>query len=147
MTTFTRTWNAAYESIPDGSEDIRLGDNRIRELKLDARERIRVDHIMEGSEHDGKHDKVSFRKKVAPPSDETGDGTLYMDNSSAGRLRFQDTTGSVKALVAFDTSYDTSETRDNNDLLFVPTRITIGTVTPTAASLAEGELYFKYVTA
>lgn len=145
MTTFTRTWNASYESTPDGSEDIRLGDNRLRETRTDVRERFDVDHIMNGTIHDGKHEKVSFRSQATTPADEAGDGSLFMDNTSQGRLRFQEKTGAVKALVAFDTAYASTETRAAGDLLFVPTRITIGTAEPEAGDLAEGEIYFRYV--
>jgi hypothetical protein len=54
----TRTWDAAYEAIPAGSEQISLGDDRIRNLKVDVRERFsQGGHVIQDTtnSNDGKH--------------------------------------------------------------------------------------------
>jgi len=40
MTTFTRTWNAAYEASPADSQNASQGAARIREIKSDVMEHI-----------------------------------------------------------------------------------------------------------
>lgn len=60
MTVPTTSWD---ETSPAGSQDISLGDNRIRELKTQIREVVDVDHKFDSSGQDadmGKHNKVSF---------------------------------------------------------------------------------------
>lgn len=61
---YTRTWNAAYEAIPAGSDLGSTIDNRIRETKQDIRERIAKDHYMDvaGTDADhGEHVQVTLR--------------------------------------------------------------------------------------
>lgn len=41
---FTRTWDVAYEANPAGSQAANQGDDRIRELKTDTRERGNLEH-------------------------------------------------------------------------------------------------------
>jgi len=60
MTIPSTSWD---ESSPAGSQGIKLGDNRIRELKTQIREVVDVDHKFDSSGQDsdmGKHNKVSF---------------------------------------------------------------------------------------
>lgn len=51
---FTRPWTASYEGTPQNSEDARLGAQRIREAKVDIRERFDVEHAV-GSEGGARH--------------------------------------------------------------------------------------------
>ena len=60
MTNFTRAWGASYEALPpDSGEGASLGASRIRQLKLDVRERMVVDHVwndnLSVSSEDGEH--------------------------------------------------------------------------------------------
>ena len=43
MTTFTSTWNTAYEAVPADSEDANLGASRIRDFKVAFSESHRLD--------------------------------------------------------------------------------------------------------
>lgn len=76
MTAFTRTWDAAYEAIPEDDDDALEGAQRIRHIKEDLRERLEVDHSLDGDTHDGKHNKVTLRTVAAPTLD-TGDMAVY----------------------------------------------------------------------
>ncbi len=74
---FTRTWNASYESSPADSNPISEGGLRIRELKIDARERLAVDHSWIGDADDGKHGRVTFVNPIATPTPGADEGILY----------------------------------------------------------------------
>jgi len=75
---FTRTWNAAYEAIPPNTQAASQGADRMRELKLDIRERLEKDHIMnEGAEDDGKHRIITAFKQGSNPSAEAFAGILF----------------------------------------------------------------------
>lgn len=58
MTSFTRTWDAAYEALPANSQDARLGASRIREIKEDIRERMDVGHTWNGDANDGQYHRA-----------------------------------------------------------------------------------------
>lgn len=81
MTTFSRTWNSAYESNPANSQDASLGATRIRELKTDVRERVTVDHYFgnEGGPTSvaGEHRKVTLFDQVSAPSSAASKGVVY----------------------------------------------------------------------
>ena len=142
MTTFTVTWNASFEAEPSGTEDIRLGDDRIRALKEAVRERMAVDHFWGqragvASVDHGKHIKVSFRSLSEDPNLETGDGALYMDNSTNGALKFKNKTGTVTDLATWATGAG----------LLTPTRLSLHastTADPEASDLQVGEIWIKY---
>ena len=52
----TRTWNQAYEDTPPNAQGASQGAQRIREFKQDIRERLDLDHIMDGDDNlDGRH--------------------------------------------------------------------------------------------
>lgn len=67
-----------FEAKPDGGETKRMGDDRIRELKLAIRERMEVGHVFADSSanqtHDGKHcvksasDFVIYKSDYSTPS-------------------------------------------------------------------------------
>lgn len=64
MTVPTTSWD---ETSPAGSQNISLGDNRIREMKVQLREIVGVDHKFESSGNDadnGKHNKVSLLEQA-----------------------------------------------------------------------------------
>ena len=68
----TVSWS---ETTPAGSDNIALGDNRIRELKTQLREVIAVDHDMDSTGQDaawGQHKKVTFQEAVDIGSGATG---------------------------------------------------------------------------
>lgn len=66
---YTRTWNAAYEASPAAGDLVSEGDDKIRNLKTDVRERLAKDHYMDitGTDADhGEHSKVTLRTGSAP---------------------------------------------------------------------------------
>ena len=97
MATFTRTWNAAYESQPADTEDIDLGASRIRNLKEDISERLEIDHSWDGDGDDGEHKKVTFTDPlVSDPANVANKGFLYTkDVSSKAELHWIDEDGNV----------------------------------------------------
>ncbi len=54
MTTFARTWNAAYEAVPADTDNASEGALRIRNLKEDIRERLDVAVSIAGDGNDGQ---------------------------------------------------------------------------------------------
>lgn len=75
--TFADAWNSAYEAIPADNENINLGANRIRDLKVAVRQRIAIDHSISGDANDGKHNQVTLRTSSIAPTLDTGDGCLF----------------------------------------------------------------------
>lgn len=74
---FTDTWDAAFEAAPADSEDINLGANRIRHLKVAVRERMEVDHVWEDDQEDGKHNKLTLVPQSGAPTVVDPNGYLY----------------------------------------------------------------------
>lgn len=101
MTTFTRTWDAAYETVPADSEDARLGAQRIRELKNDISERGEVDHSWAGDGNDGAHKKVTLIEQAGNPSTVANTGYLYTkDVSGITECYYMDSAGTVTQLTS-----------------------------------------------
>lgn len=86
----TRTWDAAYEANPANTQNINQGATRIREVKLDVRERLALDHSMAGDDNDGLHNKVTLLEQASAPTAAAGQGILYTrDVSGATALFFK----------------------------------------------------------
>ncbi len=60
MTTFTRDWDAAYEALPTDDNYMYEVDNFIRQVLVDIRERIVVDHIWKVGSTDGEHKQITL---------------------------------------------------------------------------------------
>lgn len=74
---FIRTWNTTYEGQPADGEDALIGASRIRNLKVDVRERLDVDHSWLGDNNDGKHQQLSLRPLSVDPIVVTDEAFLY----------------------------------------------------------------------
>lgn len=84
MTVPSVSWN---ENSPAGSDNINLGDNRIREMKTQIREVIGVDHKFESSGQDadnGKHNKVTMLEQADVGTGSTGEPLLGAQTDSSG---------------------------------------------------------------
>lgn len=93
---FTNTWDATFESQPADSEDINLGANRIRALKVAIRERMQVDHEWEDAQQDGKHNKITLVAQAAVPSISGTDGFLYTQYiGGSTELFYRDANGNI----------------------------------------------------
>lgn len=89
MTTFTRNWNTSYEQSPPDSQDINQGATRIREDKIDTRERLAIDHIWADgvaapNSEDGYHNKCTYKKQGSDPSVPTDYGVAYVKDHNNG---------------------------------------------------------------
>lgn len=77
---FSRTWDAAYEATPEAGANVGQGDDRIRNLKTDVRERQDVDHYMDetGTDADhGEHRKITLNAPISTPTAVANKGFVY----------------------------------------------------------------------
>lgn len=96
MTTFTETWNTGFEQSPADTDDASEGALRIRRTRAAAKERLAVDHYMDGDSHDGKHKRVTLRPQTVDPALDTGDGSVYVKTiSGIAEIFYKDSSGNV----------------------------------------------------
>lgn len=74
---FSDNWDAAFEAAPADSENINLGAERIRDLKVAVRERMEIDHVWEDGQNDGRHNKLTMPPQSAAPTTSASYGSLY----------------------------------------------------------------------
>src|SRR5215469_2442471 len=99
--TFLDPWTSAYEGIPADTENINLGANRIRDLKVNVRERANVDHSWGDVADNGQHNKVSFNVSSADPATSGQTSFLYTKTvSGISELFWEDSAGHVDQLTA-----------------------------------------------
>lgn len=97
---FSEVWNATFEGSPPDTENINLGAGRIRNLKVDIRQRMLIDHQWAGNEFDGKHKQVQLSPNVDPTLD-AGDACVYAKLISGNtELFYKDSSGHVIQLTA-----------------------------------------------
>jgi hypothetical protein len=96
---YTRVWNAAYEATPAGSDPVGQGDDRIRDLKVDIRERMQRDHYFDPAGVDadhGEHVRVMLRQTPQDPPKETAKGCVYTKEvNGITELFYKDSSGHV----------------------------------------------------
>lgn len=164
MSAPTNLWNAAYEASPSGTDLISNGDDRIRALKSDIRERHEREHVRNASDKtlDGLHREGSARAYyVGTEPTNRPDGTS-LDSNDDGRLWYDSTndilyvyTGSAWEVVptsvvsspigAKSADYTITDT-DNLSTILMTTGATNRTVTlPTAADNANRLITVKKV--
>lgn len=99
MSKFNQVWNATYETIPADTEDESLGASRIRDLKVEVRERMQQDHSWNGDDSDGYHAAVTLLTQTADPTPTPASGTagsIYSKVvSGSNELFYKDSTGNV----------------------------------------------------
>lgn len=95
MTTFTRTWDSAYEAIPADSDDASEGASRIRQTRVDVGERLVVDHSWAGDANDGMHKQITLVDPLGAKPTQANDETyIYSkDVSGTAELFFEDEAG------------------------------------------------------
>ena len=90
----TQTWNAAYQAVPANGDDASEGALRIRNLKRDIQERLAIDHVMDETNNDGKHNTVTMPVQGSAPTNIASTGILYTkDVSAKAELFFIDEDG------------------------------------------------------
>ena len=101
---YTRTWDAAYEAIPADVNNVSEGAAKIRQVKVDARERLAKDHYLDiaGTDADhGEHVKVTLREQAADPGTVANKGFLYTkDAGGVTELYYMDSGGTVTKITA-----------------------------------------------
>lgn len=91
----TNAWNSAYESEPSGSSSIAGGDDIIRNLKRDVRERLEIDHVIQdGVNSDGQHLKTTLVVQTVAPTAVASAGILHtLDVNDVAELFWVDEDG------------------------------------------------------
>lgn len=123
---YTRTWDSSYEALPADVDNVSDGATKIRNLKVDIRERLAKDHYFDtaGTDADhGEHNKCTLREQAADPSNVANKGFIYTKDDGAGRteLYYIDSAGTVTKLTSAGTTGGT------------PTAIALGDDNVTAA--------------
>lgn len=98
---FPDVWNPAYEGVPADTENINLGANRIRDFKVNVRERANIDHSWGDTLDNGQHNQVSFNLGTADPATAGTNGYIYT-KAVAGNteLFWKDSAGRVVQLTS-----------------------------------------------
>jgi len=132
MTTFTRTWNPAYEALPPDTENAKNGAERINQTKVDTRERLEVDHSMAGDVDDGTHKQVTFVDPLASkPTAVANQGFLYTkDVGGNAELFYEDELGNELQMTALGNMFV--------DLMYPVGAIYASTVSTSPATLFGG---------
>ena len=92
----TRTWDTAYEATPPNTQNASQGAQRIREFKLDVRERLTLDHSWAGDNDDGRHKWVALVEQSSDPGNLTNKGFLYTKEvDSLTELFYEDDAGTL----------------------------------------------------
>ena len=101
---YTRTWNAAYEESPAGSDLLSTVDNRIKDNKTDIRERMEKDHYMAiaGTDADhGEHKQVTLRVGAYAGSGSADKAVIHaVDVGAKARPCYYDEDGVLLRMVA-----------------------------------------------
>ncbi len=93
---FTNTWDATFESEPADNENINLGANRIRGLKVALTERLQIDHSWAGDDLDGTHNKLTMRPQTTAPAVSSPNGFLYAQTLNfVTELLYEDSNGAI----------------------------------------------------
>lgn len=129
---FTRTWNASYEASPANGDNASEGALRIREIRIDVRERMAIDHSWAGDADDGKHTQITFVNPLgSDPTNTTDEGYLYTkDVTSKAELFWEDEDGNVIQLTSAGAFIGGSAYPNvSNDQILIRPDATIGVAT------------------
>lgn len=134
----TRTWNSSYEASPADADNLSEGAGKIRNVKVDVRERMALDHYMDTSGTDadhGQHKKVTFQAPLAAdPDPGTDKGAVYTkDVSSKAELHFEDEDDNVVQLTTAGALNHDAMDGDLVDIDWDPTNYTPDSTTPSEA--------------
>lgn len=95
MAVFTRTWDATYMANPADSQSASQGAARIREVRIDVKERLEVDHSWAGDVDDGLHKRLTLVDPLAAKPTQVNDEVYVYskDVSGTAELFFEDEAG------------------------------------------------------
>jgi hypothetical protein len=96
----TRTWDAAYELTPPNPQSVSQGAQRIRELKVDIRERLDLDHIMDDDDtNDGRHRVVTLIEQASDPGNLANTHLIYTkDVGGVTEIFYQSDSGNIQQI-------------------------------------------------
>lgn len=100
MPSYSSAWS---EASPAGSDPVSLGDNEIRQLKLDLRERLNTDHWWPSTDdaNTGYHRQVTLPEQASDPTTLANGGIIYTkDVSSLTEAFYRDSAGTVIQLTS-----------------------------------------------
>jgi hypothetical protein len=148
---FSRDWTAAYENSPADSDDASEGATRIRNLKVDVRERMAVDHRWKQDDYDGEHEKVTLRVQSSAPAAVADKGFVFaLDVGGKAELHYRDEDGNSIQITSGGSLNTQSEFSSGTKMVFyqdtAPTGWTIDTtlddkvIMVTKGSAAGGEI-------
>ena len=94
----TRTWDSAYEATPPNTQNVSQGAQRIRELKVDIRERLDLDHIMDDDDtNDGRHRVVTLIEQASDIGNLANTHLIYSkDVGGVTEIFFRDDSGDIQ---------------------------------------------------
>jgi len=93
---FSRTWDTAYEAIPADTDQAKEGALRIRNLKVDIKERAEIDHEHTDDTKGGFHKKVTLPNLGSDPVFIASTGIAYTkDVDGITELFYVDSGGTV----------------------------------------------------
>ena len=128
MPSFTNTWD---ETAPAGSRALSLGDDDIRQLKLDLRERLAIDHKLVQNEAGvitiGYHLPLHLIDNTSNPAAVAGTGVLF-SKTIAGQIElfYLDANSNVTQLTSGGVLLDTVLARPGNWMLSSVTAVRTG---------------------
>lgn len=97
---FLDPWDTTYEGIPADVENINLGANRIRDLKVNIRERAGVDHSWGDTADNGQHNQVSLNNSAGDPSGSSTSWLYSKTVSAIMELFYKNSSGGVTQLTS-----------------------------------------------
>lgn len=128
----TLTWDAAYEALPSGSEAISLGDDRIRNLKRDIRERMtQGGHIMQDTTNtnDGKH---------CVNADGSGKFRIFRANKTDEIITTTDSVTTIQGTAGTPQTFDVKPDGTTSRLTQTSSALTVATPTTVNSNTVAG---------
>ena len=99
---FSTPWTTSYESIPADTEAESLGASRIRDLKVQLRQRLSQDHSWAGDGNDGYHKWVTLLQQTQNP-------IPSFDAGATGGSLFTESVGGEAELIYADNNGHTTQ--------------------------------------
>lgn len=133
---FSTAWNAGYEAIPADTEQESLGASRIRDLKVQLRQRLSQDMSWNGDGNDGYHNHVTLLQQTQPPV------PTFDLGATGGELFTENVNGEAELLYADNQGHTTQLTSNGGTPQTVPAGSVsyyAGPTTPAGYLLANGQ--------
>lgn len=133
---FSTVWNAGYEAIPADTEQESLGASRIRDLKVQLRQRLSQDMSWNGDGNDGYHNHVTLLQQTQAPV------PTFDLGATGGELFTENVNGEAELLYADNNGHTTQLTSNGGTPQTVPAGSVsyyAGPTTPAGYLLANGQ--------